>query len=249
MKIIISPAKKMTVDTDTLVHTTLPQFLPQTRALCTRLQSMSEGELRELWRCNDGIASQNIARLRDMDLQHNLTPAILSYQGIQYQYMAPGVFENDHFSYINHRLCILSGFYGLLRPFDGVTPYRLEMQSKLLMDGHKDLYAYWGDALAKTLCNETDFILNLASKEYSRIISAHLPKQFPMQTCTFAQRRGDRLIERGTMCKMARGQMVRFLAENQITNPDDLRHFSDLGYAYAEEHSDTHHLVFVKEDI
>ena len=78
--------------------------------------------------------------------------------------MAPGVFETGQLAFIQEHLYIISGFYGLLRPFDGVTPYRLEMQAKLSVNGKKDLYAFWGDKLARFLAQETDLVLNLASR-------------------------------------------------------------------------------------
>ena len=83
MKIIISPAKKMNVDNDSLVHQDLPVFLNQTELLCKRLKEMSYAELKALWKCNDKIAALNVERLQHMDLRKNLTPAILSYEGIQ----------------------------------------------------------------------------------------------------------------------------------------------------------------------
>ena len=92
MRIIISPAKKMRVDTDSLAWRDLPAFLPQTEQLCARLRSMSYEELKKLWKCSDQIAAVNVERLRNMDLHRRLTPALLAYEGIQYQHMAPGVF-------------------------------------------------------------------------------------------------------------------------------------------------------------
>ena len=142
MRIIISPAKKMKVDTDSFAPYALPQFLAETQQLKEALQKLSGRELQALWRCNDAIAKLNVERLRAMDLHSRLTPAILAYEGIQYRYMAPGVFEDRQFSYIQEHLRILSGFYGMLRPFDGVTPYRLEMRAKLSLNGHKDLYDF-----------------------------------------------------------------------------------------------------------
>ena len=139
MQIILSPAKKMKVDTDSFPCRSLPQLLPKTEQLYERLRGMSYEELKALWKCNDRIAGMNLERLRTMDLYHGLTPAILSYEGIQYQYMAPGVFTAGELEYIQEHLRILSGFYGVLRPFDGVTPYRLEMQSKMQIDNAKDL--------------------------------------------------------------------------------------------------------------
>ena len=129
MRIIISPAKKMHVDTDSLAPEGLPQFLSEARRLLSALRAMPGPALQALWNCNDAIAALNMERLRHMDLERDLTPAILSYEGIQYQYMAPGVFETGQFAFIQEHLRILSGFYGLLRPFDGVVPYRLEMQA------------------------------------------------------------------------------------------------------------------------
>ena len=92
MRIMISPAKKMNQDTDSLVWTDLPAFLDQTSQLLSALRTMSCAELKTLWRCNDQIAELNFQRIQDMDLTSGLTPAILAYEGIQYQYMAPDVF-------------------------------------------------------------------------------------------------------------------------------------------------------------
>ena len=131
MRLIISPAKKMKVDTDSFPCHRLPAFLPQTQEILARLQRLSGQELKSLWKCSDKIALLNQQRLACMDLHRMLTPAILAYEGIQYQYMAPGVFNQEELAYVEEHLRILSGFYGLLRPFDGVTPYRLEMQARV----------------------------------------------------------------------------------------------------------------------
>lgn len=89
MKILISPAKKMRTDTDTLSPQALPAFLPETERLLSALRSLSRQELKQLWRCSDAITDLNVERLARMELGKGLTPALLSYQGIQYQYMAP----------------------------------------------------------------------------------------------------------------------------------------------------------------
>lgn len=248
MKIIISPAKKMNRDTDSLPVRDLPAFLPDTEILLKRLRELSSSELKSLWKCNDSILEQNIFRLECMDLRKNLTPAILSYEGIQYQYMAPGVFSRDEFEYVQEHLRILSGFYGVLKPFDGVTPYRLEMQAKLRMDDHKDLYSFWGRKLADYLFTETDCILNLASKEYSLCVSKYLPDNVRFFTCIFGEEKNGKVIEKGTMCKMARGEMVRWLAENQITDPIALTEFDRIGYGYSRKYSQKNTCVFLKKE-
>lgn len=247
MRIIISPAKKMNVDTDSFPYRDLPEFLTSTEELCREMQSMSYEELKKLWKCNDQIAQLNVRRLGDMDLRKGLTPAVLAYEGIQYQYMAPGVFTDGAYAYIQEHLRILSGFYGVLKPFDGVTPYRLEMQAKLKIGQCKDLYAYWGDRLARALFAETDCILNLASKEYSICISKYLPAPVRFITCVFGEEKNGKVIEKGTMCKMARGEMVRFMAQNQIQTPEQIRSFDRLNYRFDGVRSDESTYVFLRK--
>lgn len=247
MRIIISPAKKMHVDTDAFAWKDLPCMIDRAEALYARLGSMSYEELKKLWKCNDAIAALNVERLQCSDLRTRLTPAILSYDGIQYQYMAPGVFTDEQLAYIQEHLRILSGLYGVLRPFDGVTPYRLEMQAKLQTAGAKDLYEYWGSAIADQLYQETDCIINLASKEYSVCVSRYQKPGTQLITCVFGEEKNGKIVEKGTLCKMARGEMVRHLAENNSKSPAELKNFACLNYAYSEEYSDESTYVFLQK--
>ena len=247
MKIIIAPAKKMRTDTDSLPWRDLPVFLSRTQQLLDRLRGMTYEQLKTLWNCNDKIAAQNAERVAHMDLRENLTPALLAYDGIQYRYMAPGVFSDGEYGYVQEHLRILSGFYGILRPFDGVTPYRLEMQAKLRMGEAKDLYAFWGDAIARELTEGTDCVVNLASKEYSQAVEPWLPEGVRLITCVFGEEKNGKVIEKGTQCKMARGEMVRWMAENRVTDPEDLKGFDRLRYRFAPEYSGEDTLVFLME--
>lgn len=247
MHIIISPAKKMVVDRDSFAPRSAPKFLPQTKQLLAAMRAMTPQELQRLWTCNDALARLNVQRLETMELEGDLTPAILSYQGIQYQYMAPGVLEAQALDYLQEHLRILSGFYGVLRPFDGITPYRLEMQAKLAVDGAKNLYEFWGGRLAETLAEEGGWILNLASKEYSRAVASHLPQDTELVTCRFGIWKGGKLVERGTQCKMARGEMVRWLAQHQITRREDLPNFAGLNYHFDLKNSTPTELIFYTE--
>ncbi len=247
MRMIISPAKKMVMDTDSFAVDSLPQFLGQAERLKAVLQTMSPKQLQSLWKCNDAIAKLNVERLEHMDLRRSLTPAVIAYEGIQYRYMAPGVMETAHLDYLREHLRILSGFYGLLRPFDGVTPYRLEMQAQLKVGGCRDLYQFWGDCLARQLAAETDFVLNLSSKEYSKAVKPYLPEGVRFLTCTFGEWKDGKVIEKGTQCKMARGQMVRWMAEHKMEDPENLRAFDQLGYRFHEDLSAANHYVFLKQ--
>ena len=212
MKIILSPAKKMITDTDSIEPVALPEFVDKTTELLSWLKDKSKEELKAIWKCNDKIAEQNFYRLENMDLYHILTPAVLSYEGIAFQYMAPSVFENRQFEYIQNHLRILSAFYGVLKPMDGVTPYRLEMQAKVEIGDAKNLYEYWGDLLYHSVIDDSRIIINLASKEYAKCIEKYLAPQDRYITVAFCELSGDKLVTKGTYAKMARGEMVRFMA-------------------------------------
>ena len=170
MKIILSPAKKMIVDTDNIAPVELPAFIDKTAEILSWMKSKSKEELKAIWKCNDKIAEQNVNRLENMDLYNRLTPAVLAYEGIAFQYMAPAVFEIQQFEYLQNHLRILSAFYGILKPLDGVTPYRLEMQAKAEIEETTNLYDYWGDRLYHSVIDDSRIIINLASKEYSKCI-------------------------------------------------------------------------------
>ena len=248
MKIIISPAKKMNVNTDVFACPELPVFLDRTKELMEYIKKLSYEDAKKLWSCNDKIATQNFERYAHMDLEKGLTPAIISYEGIQYQYMSPMVFSETALDYVQNHLRILSGFYGILRPFDGVTPYRLEMQAKASIGTAKDLYDYWGCSLYDTLTQDNDHtILNLASKEYSKCIERYLQPRDRYVTCIFAELIGEKVIQKGTLAKMARGEMVRYLAENAVNNLEDVKKFCSLGYTFSENLSKENEYVFIKK--
>lgn len=181
-----------------------------------------------------------------MDLRKSLTPAVISYEGLQYQHIAPGVFTAEALSYIGEHLRILSGFYGLLRPFDGVTPYRLEMQAVLSVNGYKDLYDFWGGRLHKKLEEDDGIIINLASKEYSRCIEKYITPDERFITVEFGELADGKVKQKGTLAKMARGEMVRFLAENAVCEPEGIKEFHELGFSYRKELSEAGRYVFIK---
>lgn len=243
MKIILSPAKQMNMDLDSLEPLGLPVFMEQSEEILAWLREQTYEELKKLWKCNDKIAEQNFERIKHMNLRNQLTPAILAYDGIAFKYMAPAVFEYEQLDYVQEHLCILSAFYGALRPMDGVTPYRLEMQAKAAIGGHKDLYDLWGKRLYDVV-RDDGFIINLASKEYSKCIEKYLSDRDTYITVSFVEQSGEKLVTKGTYAKMARGEMVRFMAEKQIENPEDIKAFNRLGYVFRQELSSETEFVF-----
>lgn len=259
MKIIVSPAKKMREDPETMPVTGLPFFVDRAKELADWIRGLSFSQQKALWVCNEKIALQNRERFAAMDLTRNLTPALLAYEGIQYQYMAPRVLERAAWDYAQKHLRILSGFYGILRPLDGVVPYRLEMQAKGAPAGWKDLYDFWGSSLCDRLMEEErdegedPLVVNLASKEYSRCIESWLPKEARMITCVFGELSGGgqkerKIVQKGTMAKMARGEMVRFLAQRQVSDPEEIKEFCGLGYRFSPEDSDDRIYTFCLEN-
>ena len=246
MRMIISPAKKMNAKEEVLPWQNLPVFLDRTETILKWMQSLSLEEAKELWHCNDKLAQQNYERFRDMQLDHNLTPAILSYEGIQYQYMTPAVFDTSMLSYIQENLRILSGFYGVLRPMDGVTPYRLEMQAKTVINGINGLYDFWGSSLYEEVVDDSHVIVNRASKEYSKCIEPCRKPEDGFITCVFGELSGGKVIQKGVYAKMARGEMVRFMAEHNLADVEEMKSFDRLGYQFCEELSSETKLVYLK---
>ena len=239
----------MNVVSDILSYKDLPVFINQADRLKQELQTYSLSELQKLFACNEKIARLNYERYRTMNLYEMLSPAILSYEGIQYQYMAPSVFTDEEFAYIQDHLFILSGLYGILRPFDGIVSYRLEMQARLKSAFCENLYDFWSDLLYRDLVEDDALILNLASAEYSRCITRYLEPHVRIVRCVFAQRQKDgRIREKGVYVKMARGEMVRYMAEKDIERIEDIRTFDRQGYHFDEDRSDAQTYVFVNEE-
>ncbi len=246
MRIIISPAKQMRVDTDTFACREIPVFPEKTKILMKYISGLSYEEQKKLWACNDRIAGENAERFRNMDLRKGLTPAILAYDGIQYTYMAPAVFEDGQFDYVQEHLRILSGFYGVVKPLDGVVPYRLEMQAKAKLPGFRNLYEFWGEDLYREVMDESRVLVNLASKEYSKCIEKYLKPGDRYITCIFGEPEGDKIVQKGVYAKMARGEMVRFMAGMQAETPEQMKDFSWSGYRFEEERSSETEYVFVR---
>ena len=137
----------------------------------------------------------------------------------------------------------------MLKPLDGVIPYRLEMQAKAPVGGAKDLYHYWGRKLYDALEEEGGEILNLASKEYYKCIEKYKSKDTKMITCVFAEESKGKLVQKGTYAKMARGEMVRFMSEKKITRLEEIREFDRLEFKFSEEHSDDFTYTFLRNPV
>lgn len=247
MQLLISPAKQMVCDTDWLAPRQLPQLLAEAEQLADYLRSLSPSELQTLFRVSAPLARQSYDLYHTFRLREAATPAILAYQGIQYRYMAPDLFSEPALDYIERHLFIISGLYGVLRPLDAVVPHRLEMQTRLRTSFCKNLYDYWGDKLAQVVARPGETLLNLASAEYAKAVLPHLSPDVRCITPVFGELSNGRVISKGVYVKMARGEMVRFLAERGAENPAELLAFDRLGYRLCPERSTSDAPVFLRE--
>ncbi len=242
MKIIISPAKKMIDDQEVYPYETTPQFIKQAKKLHQHLKGYSQKELQDLLKCNDKLTELNYHRYQTLDITKNLSTALTTYVGLQYQHMAPHLFTLEQWNYVKDYLWILSGLYGIVRPQDGITMYRLEMQAKPHINPSNSLYDYWKKHVQE-IVNQEDFILNLASKEYSDLFEFAKKKMIDV---IFMVNENGKMKVKGTLAKMARGALVRYMAENQIITINPIKKFNDLGFKYQEELSSDKKIVFVK---
>lgn len=250
MKILLSPAKTMLEEVESFMPQSTPIFLDKTQVLLKSLQALSFAELKDLWSVSDKLAKQNAERIKSMDLNAKTTTALFSFQGLAYKQIAPEVFTQDELNYIEKHLVILSGFYGLIRPFDGIKAYRLEMGSKLKTSKHDDLYSFWGDSLYQALVQSSDIIVNLASDEYANAVKPFFDQAKPRNKkwlqIDFASVEKGILKRKATHAKMARGELVRYMASNNIKNIEDIKQFTYLGFKFSPDFSSDDNYIFIQ---
>lgn len=245
MRIILAPAKTMRTESDLLAATSDPLFPDETKCLKEAVQALTYPQAKALWGCNDKLAELNYERFRRMDQEPALTPAVLAYEGLVFLHMGARVMSETALIYLSEHLRILSGFYGVLRPFDRVVPYRLEMQARLAVGAWSDLYDFWGDKLYHAVMDESRILINLASKEYSRAIEKYLQPGDHFINICFGELVGGKVKQKATPAKMARGEMVCFMAQRQVKTPEELKDFSALGFCFCAERSDENNYTFL----
>ncbi|MCH5461583.1 peroxide stress protein YaaA [Lactobacillus sp. LC28-10] len=248
MQIIIAPTKKMIVNTNDFDVQDMPIYIEETRQILKKMRTLDYDQAKNMWHCSDKLARPNFDWLQKMNLDNQLTPAILCYSGIQYQYMAPDLFTAPALAYVQQNLRILSGFYGILRPFDGVVPYRLEMQSEIKVDDTRNLYDFWENRLYQSLRFDQGPVLNLASKEYAKTITPYLQPDDQLIDVIFGSEVDGKLKIKATLAKMARGEMVRYLAEHDIHDVAGVTRFDHPDWHFDATRSTNGQLVFVNNN-
>ncbi len=255
MLMLISPAKSL--DFDTVSKASLystPDFLEESAVLIEELKGLSPSDVASLMKISDKLAHLNVERFHDWHTpftQKNAKQAVLAFQGDVYQGLEAETFTKKDETFAQDHLRILSGLYGLLRPYDLMQAYRLEMGSKFANSRGKNLYEFWGDSLTQTLnalVSEKKYkhVINLASNEYFKSIK---PKQLavPVVEPVFKDYKNGEYKIISFFAKKARGMMVQYVIKNKLKKVEDLKSFDTAGYYFSEADSTDSKLVFKRE--
>lgn len=253
MLTVISPAKSLDM-TPVDVAETAPEFQDDAIRLSKTMRNQTLKQLKSLMSISDDLARLNRDRFKafqDAPDPTRTKAAALAFNGDTYQGLEAKTLSDDDMRWAQDHLRILSGLYGLLRPLDAIQPYRLEMGSRLKTRRGKSLYDYWGAQIAKGLnaqaaAVETDVLLNCASQEYFGA-AEHKALKLRVITPQFMEIKDNKPRIVSFFAKRARGAMARFVTENRITDPEDVKSFNSGGYAFAPDLSEGDKWSFVRD--
>ena len=255
MLMVISPAKTLDYDTAPVTSRfTQPEFLDHSQELIAQLRDFTPAQIADLMHLSDKLAGLNAARFGSWTPAfdtHNAKQALLAFKGDVYTGLDAESFSEADFDFAQQHLRMLSGLYGLLRPLDLMQPYRLEMGTKLANARGKDLYAFWGTRISEWLNQALadqgdDVLLNLASNEYFSAVKRSALKARVINVDFKDQKNGQYKII-SFYAKKARGMMSRFVIQQRISTPEQLKQFDAQGYYYSAEQSKPDHLVFLRD--
>jgi hypothetical protein len=255
MLIVISPAKTLDFETPASSNQySQPAYLDQSQLLIDELRTLAVQDVAQLMKLSDKLASLNVARYASWKTPFNADnakQALLAFKGDVYTGLDAASLSGDELGFAQSKLRILSGLYGLLKPLDLMQPYRLEMGTKLNNKRGKDLYQFWGSSLTDALnreltASQTPVLVNLASNEYFRSVQ---PRQLDARLITpvFKDWKNGQYKIISFYAKKARGLMARYIIQNRIQDPEQLRHFDLDGYRFAESMSQGDTWTFIRD--
>ena len=255
MLFVISPAKNLNENqTAPVAAYSQPDLLADAAVLMEELRRLAPQDIAKLMHVSDKIALLNAER--NAAWQPPFTPenakqAVYLFNGDVYEGLAAESLPPAGVDYLQAHLRILSGLYGLLRPLDLIQPYRLEMGTALANPRGKNLYEFWGDTIAEALNRalaeqQTDTLINLASQEYFKSVSGKLKAR--LITPVFKDEKNGQYKVISFYAKRARGLMMRYAAEQQISEPEELKAFDLEGYAYNAAASNEKEWVFLRAE-
>lgn len=238
---ILSPAKTLDYRTPLPpLEPTEPIFEAEAERLAAAAARLSRRKLAELMHISPTLAALNAARFSGFPAQET-RPALYAFAGDVYTGFEVASLDPEAVDFAQNHVRILSGLYGLLRPLDAIRPYRLEMGTRWAPGRAADLYAFWGDRIARRLAGDLDedrVVINLASKEYWRAAERHLPADVRVIEIDFREEGPSGLRFNTFAAKRARGMMARHICEHRVSDPEALQAFDSDGYAFDLENSD-----------
>tara|TARA_B100000963_G_scaffold148267_1_gene129123 strand:+ start:95428 stop:96189 length:762 start_codon:yes stop_codon:yes gene_type:complete len=253
MKIVISPAKSINLEKKIPTEkSSLPFFLDDAVIINSNLKKKTPLDLSSLMNISTKLSDLNWRRNQDFKIpfnQNNARPAIYAFDGDVYSGIDSYSLNQNKIDILQERLFIISGLYGLLKPLDLIQPYRLEMGTKFEFNSYKNLYEFWTEKITQKIisdCEPNQLLINLASNEYFSAINLSKIKS-EIITPKFLDLKNGKLKMISFYAKKARGLMVRFLIDNNITELEGILKFNLQGYSYSE--SETNNLnqpVFVR---
>ena len=248
---IISPAKNMR---NLKIDNINPQiigkeryFTKETDEIIRVLKDLTPWDIQSLMKVNEKIALQSYAYFQDFNFNDKGVCGLLAYDGLVFKNIKAEDFTKEDFDYANKHIRILDAFYGMVNPLDDILPYRLEMQYPIKIQGN-NLYKFWDDKIYKKLYSEDNIIVNLASEEYAKTVRRFLNEEDIFIDIDFKVNKDGKLKTLATLAKMARGQMVKYIIENKIDNPEDLKNFTFNSFKFCSNLSTPRKFVFIKED-
>lgn len=254
MQILQSPAKLMNFNGlhDERVPTK-PLFTKKTKELVTLCQQLSAKEIAGMMKINATMAHDVYEQFQTFGFRDTQQrAAALAYNGIAYHGLNAHDFSEEEYDFAQQQLNILSALYGLLRPFDAIKPYRLELQLSLAPQGCSSLYHFWqetvNDYLTKRLRKEKKkIIINVASNEFAKMVQkSRLPGGTKIIDMRFLQQENMDFKQVVVHTKKARGLLSRFIIKNRLTDADDVKGFDDEGYFFYPALSKENEWVFVR---
>lgn len=252
---LLSPAKSLDFESPaTSKIYTQPIFQQEALELVEQLKLLAPQDICQLMKISDKLGSLNAARFQDWQLPfttQNAKPAALAFTGDVYAGLDATSLDDNALEFAQNHLAILSGLYGLLKPMDLIQPYRLEMGTKFANKRGKDLYSFWQPQLTAELKKrleeqETPVLINLASQEYFKSVNTK-QLNMPIITPVFKDWKNDQYKIISFYAKRARGLMARFIVENKIDRPEDLKHFDSDGYGFNLTLSEGNNWVFTRK--
>ena len=233
---IISPAKNMR---NLKIDNINPQiigkeryFTKETEEIIRVLKDLTPWDIQSLMKVNEKIALQSYAYFQDFNFNDKGVCGLLAYDGLVFKNIKAEDFTKEDFDYANKHIRILDAFYGMVNPLDDILPYRLEMQYPIKIQGN-NLYKFWDDKIYNKLYSEDNVIVNLASEEYAKTVRRFLNEEDIFIDIDFKVNKDGKLKTLATLAKMARGQMVKYIIENKIDNPEDLKDFTFNSFKYC----------------